>query len=81
MVENLPGFFDGDKWVVRFSPSVEGVWTGRSLSEHSDLDGAEWRVQCVANENSDVHGLLGIDLKHPQRFAWSDGTPFFISGF
>ena len=42
VVEDLPGFFDGDKWVVRFSLGVEGVWTGRSRSELSGLDGAEW---------------------------------------
>ena len=42
VIEDLPGFFDGDKWVVRFSPGVEGVWTGCSRSEHSGLDGAEW---------------------------------------
>ena len=70
VVEDLPGFFDGDKWVVRFSPTVEGVWTGRSQSEHSGLDGAEWSVQCVGNENADVHGLVGIDPEYPQRFAW-----------
>ncbi|MYF73297.1 MAG: DUF5060 domain-containing protein, partial [Gemmatimonadetes bacterium] len=58
VVENLPGFFDGDKWVVRFSPGTEGVWTGCSRSELSGLDGSEWRVQCVANENRDVHGLV-----------------------
>ena len=81
VVEDLPGFFDGDKWVVRFSPGVEGVWTGCSRSEHSDLDGAEWHVQCVGNENADVHGLVGIDPEYPQRFAWSDGTPFLYLGF
>ena len=81
VVENLPGFFDGDKWVVRFSPGIEGVWAGRSRSELSGLDGAEWHVQCIANENPDVHGLLGIDPKYPQRFAWSDGAPFLYLGF
>ncbi len=50
----VPGFFDGDKWVVRFSPSVEDAWWGYSRSELSGLDGAEWRVLCIANENPDV---------------------------
>jgi hypothetical protein len=27
VAENLPSFFDGDKWVVRFSPTLEGSWT------------------------------------------------------
>lgn len=80
-VENLPGFFDGDKWVVRFSPTLEGTWTGRSQSDHSDLDGAEWTVQCVANENAEMHGLLGVDPDAPQRFVWSDGTPFLYLAF
>ncbi len=81
VIENLPGFFDGDKWVVRFSPTTKGAWTGRSRSDHADLDGAEWHLQCVTNENGDVRGLLGIDPEYPQRFAWSDGTPFLYLGF
>lgn len=82
-VLEVPGFFDGDKWVVRFSPNTEDMWWGCSRSEFSDLDGAEWQVQCVANENPDVHGLVGIDpdLDDPQRFSWCDGTPFLYLGF
>ena len=45
VVENLPGFFDGDKWVVRFSPGIEGVWAGRSRSENMWSAVFVWRWQ------------------------------------
>ena len=28
-IENLPGFYDGDGWKIRFSPTCEGVWHGQ----------------------------------------------------
>lgn len=80
-VENLPGFFDGDKWVIRFSPTKEGRWTGVSQSGVTDLDGVTWTVTCTANTNPNVHGVLGIDPEHSQKFAWQDGTPFLYLGF
>jgi len=81
VVENVLGFFDGDKWVVRFSPTQEGRWTGVSQSDVADLDGASWTITCTANTNPNVHGLVGIDPEHHQRFAWQDGTPFLYLGF
>ena len=81
VVEHLPGFFDGDKWIIRFSPTLEGTWTGHSQSKHSDLDDHEWSVQCTANQNDNIHGFVGIDPEAPQRFTWSDGTPFLYLAF
>ena len=82
-VENLPGFYNGDgEWVVRFSPTRTGRWTGRTTSTDSTLSRVELdEVICVKNDNPNIHGRLQIDPNQPQRFAWEDGTPFVMLGF
>ncbi len=82
-IENIPGFYNGDgKWVIRFSPTKLGVWRGKTTSGDPKLCCVELGpVECVENENSEVHGKLQIDPEHPQRFTWEDGDPFVILGF
>ena len=78
----VPGFFDGDGWGIRFSPPREGVWHGRTVSSQKDLDGVELdALRCLANQNPNVHGVLKVDVEYPQRFVWTDGTPFVYLGF
>ena len=79
----LVGFYDGDgTWKVRFSPSLEGTWQGRTMSGDPALDGVSLEaIQCIPNLNEQVHGTVGIDRDQPQRLAWSDGTPLVALGF
>lgn len=82
-VENLPGFHaGGNRWVVRFSPTLPGTWSGRTRSDDPSLNDVPLEdVACVENENARVHGLLGIDEARPRKLAWSDGSPFVLLGF
>lgn len=82
-IEDIPGFYNGDeKWVIRFSPTRTGRWRGRTRSDDPKLSGIELGpIECVENENPNVHGKLQIDPAHPQRFAWEDSAPFVIMGF
>lgn len=82
-IENIPGFYNGNgKWVIRFSPIKKGRWCGKTTSNDPKLSGIDLgEILCVENENPEIHGALQIDPEHPQKFAWTDGTPFVILGF
>jgi hypothetical protein len=82
-IEHVPGFYDGErKWIVRFCPTLEGLWRGRTASADSDLDGLDLGpVRCIPNENPAVHGRLVVDPHHSRRFAFEDGTQFVPLGF
>jgi hypothetical protein len=82
-IKNLPGFYDGDgTWVVRFSPTLEGVWKGLTASQDKQLAGKKLpAVRCVASTNPAIRGQLRIDPKHPRRFICDDGLPFIPLGF
>ncbi len=81
-VAEVPGFYDGeDRWVVRFSPTQEGVWRGRTVSREASLHGHELALTATPNPNPRVHGRLGCDPAHPRRFAWADGAPLVALGF
>ncbi len=82
-IENLPGFYDGDgAWKVRFAPTLQGKWTGVTASDDPKLDGVKLpAVECAANDNPAVHGVLGTDPEYSHRFAWSDGNPYIYMGF
>ncbi|MFC6964789.1 DUF4038 domain-containing protein [Halocatena marina] len=81
-IEGIKGFYDGKSWVVRFSPPLEGEWTGTTRSSESALDGQEFGpLECVPSTNPDVHGRVRTDDAHPQRFRFEDGTEFKPLGF
>lgn len=82
-IEQVPGFYDGDgRWVVRFSPTMAGTWSGRTSSADAALDNVPLDdIACVANDNPRVHGILGIDDTRARKLAWSDGTPCVALGF
>jgi hypothetical protein len=83
MIEDIPGFYTGnDTWTVRFSPTRPGRWVGRTTSAEPSLsDVSLGPVTCIPQEDNVQHGVLGIDPDHPQRFAWSDGTPHVTLAF
>ena len=82
----LLGFWDGDgKWIVRFAPTMTGVWKYRIEStdaENKDFSG-EGEVECTPY-TGDVElykhgGFLRVSDDH-DYLTYSDGTPFFWLG-
>jgi len=80
---DVPGFYDGNgEWKVRFCPSREGTWAGRTASEVPELDGLDLgEIGCTPRTNPALHGVLRVDPEHRQRLAWEDGSPFLALGF
>ncbi|MEQ8768499.1 MAG: DUF5060 domain-containing protein [Planctomycetota bacterium] len=81
----IPGFHDGgDRWIVRFSPTVTGSWsyaTSSSDTSNSGLHGQSGTVTGTANTNPLVRGSVHRDPDHPHHFIHDDGSPFFFFGF
>ena len=79
----VPGFYDGDgRWIIRFSPTREGVWTLRTASPLAALDGkTEVGIRCVPNRHALIHGGLRVDPAHPYHFVYEDGTRYFLLGY
>ena len=81
-IKLLPGFYNGDGvWVVRFSPTLEGRWTGLTDSDDPKLDARKLALLCVPNTNPAIRGQVRVDPKHPQRFVCEDGAKFIPLGF
>ena len=82
-IENLPGFYNGNgTWVVRFSPTIEGLWKGITSSGDKELDAKRLPpLTCTASTNPAHRGRLRVDPNHPQRFVWEDGSQFIPLGF
>jgi hypothetical protein len=82
-IEGLPAFYDGDgTWIVRFSPTTEGVWRGRTQSADESLDGIELGpIDCTGNGAPHVHGRLMVHPEYSHRFMLQDGLPFVPLGF
>lgn len=67
----VPGFWDGDdRYLVRFSPRLEGEWSWRTQSDATELDGLEGSF--VAGPR---RGLGGVSVAETYHFAHADGTP------
>lgn len=78
----LPGFYDGNyTWKIRFSPTKEGIWNITTHSEVIDLDKQQTKLECIKNENEDVHGGLLIETENPYHFVYEDGTRWFPMGY
>ncbi len=81
----LLGFWDGDgKWVIRFAPTMTGIWKYRIESTDSkniDFSGAG-EIECTPYEGKlDIykHGFLKVSEDH-DYLTYADGTPFFWLG-
>ena len=77
----LPAFFDGDQtWRVRCTPDVPGRYQLRAIT----LNGQP--VQAVATPAEFVvtgdptHGFVRVDPRHPMRFAFDNGGPYYPLG-
>lgn len=79
----VPGFYDGgDTWKVRFSPTLPGAWSLRTVSSLGVLNGkTETAIQCTANRHPAIHGGLRVDPLHPHHFIHEDGTRYFLLGY
>ena len=78
----VPGFFTKNgKWVVRFSPTVEGAWTYKTVSTDSQLNNKTGSFQAVANKNASIRGGVVIDPQHKDHFVWENGDRHFKLGY
>jgi len=80
VTKHVNGFWDGGKsFKVRFTPTVEGIWTYQASSSDPGLNGTTGKLMCVSPLPA-KHGFLRRDAKHPSSFVWDDGTRYFMWG-
>ncbi len=78
----VPGFYnDNSTWVVRFCPSLEGEWTYSTYSSIPQLAGRSGVFQVTPTTNKNEHGPVCISKTNPQRFQYSDGSPYFSMAY
>jgi len=82
----MPGFWDGDTtWKVRFSPTMCGVWTYKTIcsdGSNTGLNGKEGKIGCNAYKGELAiyqHGFIKT-VPNTRYFMYADGTPFFYLG-
>lgn len=76
----VAGFWDGgNRFVVRFTPTMVGEWIFHTSSDDGGLDGRSGTLSCVA-PRPDGHGFLRRDPAHPYHFVWDDGSRAFLLG-
>jgi len=72
----VPGFYNGNnEWLVRFNPSVKGIWTSTSSSSEKKLNGIKHIIE-VAPAKKASHGGISISDKDSQKLIYEDGTPY-----
>ncbi len=74
----VDGFYDGQgRYIIRFSPDEQGVWTYRTKSNTQQLSGKTGRLICVKPTGNN-HGPLKI--VNTYYLQYTDGTPFYAVG-
>jgi len=72
------GFYDGQgRYIIRFSPDEQGVWTYRTQSNSQQLSGKTGHFICTKPTGNN-HGPLKIVNTYYLQYA--DGTPFYAVG-
>jgi len=80
ITKRVEGFWDGGRsFKLRFTPTVQGIWTYQTTSSDTGLNGKFGKFNCVAPLNG-THGFLRVDAEHPSSFVWDDGTRYFMWG-
>lgn len=81
---DLKAFWDGERhWVIRFAPTLPGLWTYTTASNDPGLRGRSGRFQVrrptpeEIEENPNLRGHLKIS-PNGRYFQRADGTPFFL---
>ncbi len=78
----IPGCFDGNgQWLVRFCPQKVGPWRYSTYSSAIELAGKSGAIDVSENQQAGQHGPITISPKNPRRFAYADGTPYFLMAF
>ena len=82
----VPAFWAGDKkWIVRFSPPLQGNYTyrvGCTDKSNLGLNGSEQSLSVTAYAGDNPllkHGPLRVSA-NKRHFEYADGTPFFWLG-
>lgn len=76
------GFYnDNLEMILRFAPTMAGIWSFTTFSSLPQLAGLQGKVESVVNSNPDIHGGVVIDPKNPQKFAYQDGQSYFALAF
>lgn len=82
VVMTVPGFYDGDNtWILRFCPTLPGIWTYRTYAGISSLAGKTGRIEVRPNAQPDRHGAIVLSRERPDRFEYEDGTAWFPLAF
>ncbi len=78
--KEINGFWDGEKrFVVRFTPTVEGTWKYTTHSADAGLNRKSGSITCTANRPG-THGFLRRDEQYRYHFKYDDGTRYFMFG-
>jgi len=76
----VPGFWKGERnFGIRFTPTAEGTWTYKTVSENKGLDGQTGALQ-VTPPSPNVHGFVRVDAQHSYHFVYDDQTRYFMLG-
>lgn len=80
---SVPGFYSGgNRWTIRFSPTVPGRWSMATVSPVAALNGhVESDIECTSNTNTAIHGALRVDPVNRHHFIYEDGTRYFLMGY
>lgn len=80
--DTIYGFYNGDKeFVLRFSPGKQGDYTFQTFSSFKKLSALKGSIKAGANANPDIHGIVKVSERAPQKFEYQDGTPYFALPF
>jgi hypothetical protein len=78
----VPGFYNDDKtWIIRSCPQLEGIWKYETFSNISALAGQKGKIRVDSKTKLDEHGPILISKHSAQKFAYADGTPYFLMAF
>ena len=77
---DIPGFFDGDGHVIRFTPPLPGKWSFVTASSVNDLDAQ--KGQLIAQPaRTGRRGGIEIDKQKPTRFRYENGDSYYPIAF
>jgi len=78
---NISGFYNGGKeWLLRFSANEIGSWSYTTYSSLKQLNNKTGKV-VVNKAKVNKHGGIVIDKNNSKKFAYEDGSPYFIQSF
>jgi len=79
---DVTGFYNGDRnFIIRFSPSLTGTWEFTTYASLPSLVNYQGKVICTGQTDTKRHGPVVIHPEQPQRFAYADGSPYFLMAF